>query len=103
MNVYVSNIVIAAVTFPLLALVITLPYLIYQYRKFGSVPWLRTFIVYSFCLLYTSRQFIQLLFRFQKFQIYLLHSQQCCQFLGCCSHVLPSLRDGACALPPRRA
>lgn len=38
MNVYVSNIVLAAVAFPLLAFVITLPYLVFQYRKFGSVP-----------------------------------------------------------------
>ena len=35
-------------TFPLIAAVITLPYMIYQYRKFGSIPWLRSLIVYSF-------------------------------------------------------
>ena len=61
MNVYISNIVIAAVTFPLLALVITLPYLIYQYRKFGSVPWLRTFIVYSFVFYLLCAYFLVLL------------------------------------------
>lgn len=61
MNVYVSNIVIAAVTFPLLAVVITLPYLIYQYRKFGSVPWLRTLIVYSFVFYLLCAYFLVLL------------------------------------------
>lgn len=48
MSVYTSNIVFGLLSFPLIAFVITLPYMIYQYRKFGSIPWLRTFIVYSF-------------------------------------------------------
>lgn len=61
MNVYVSNIVLAAASFPLLAFVITLPYLIYQYRKFGSVPWLRTLIVYSFVFYLLCAYFLVLL------------------------------------------
>lgn len=48
MSVYTSNIVFGLLSFPLIAFIITLPYMIYQYRKFGSIPWLRTFIVYSF-------------------------------------------------------
>lgn len=40
----------AAVIFPILAVVITLPYLIYNYRKHGSVMSLRVPIVYSFVL-----------------------------------------------------
>lgn len=48
MSGYASNIVFGFLSFPLIAALITLPYLIYQYRKFGSIPWLRTFIVYSF-------------------------------------------------------
>ncbi|WP_080797719.1 NAD(P)H-hydrate epimerase [Arabiibacter massiliensis] len=61
MNVYVSNIVFAAVSFPLIAFVITLPYLIYQFRKFGSVPWLRTLIVYSFVFYLLCAYFLVLL------------------------------------------
>ncbi|MEG2932452.1 MAG: NAD(P)H-hydrate epimerase [Gordonibacter sp.] len=48
MSGYVSNIVVGFLTFPLIAAVITLPYMVYQYRKFGSIPWLRSLIVYSF-------------------------------------------------------
>ncbi len=48
MSGYVSNIIVGFLTFPLIAAVITLPYMIYQYRKFGSIPWLRSLIVYSF-------------------------------------------------------
>ena len=36
--------------FPLVAFVITLPYLIYNYRKYGSVMGLRVPIIYSFVL-----------------------------------------------------
>lgn len=45
---YSSNVMFGLVSFPLIALAITLPYMIVQYRKFGSIPWLRTVIVYSF-------------------------------------------------------
>ena len=48
MSVYTGNIVFGLVTFPLIAFAITLPYMVYQYRKFGSIPWLRTLVVYSF-------------------------------------------------------
>ena len=48
MSVYTGNIVSGLLTFPLIAFAITLPYMVYQYRKFGSIPWLRTLIVYSF-------------------------------------------------------
>lgn len=48
MSTYASNIIFAATAFPLAAFLITLPYLIYQYRRFGSIPWLRTLVVYSF-------------------------------------------------------
>ena len=48
MSVYTNNIIFGVLSFPFIALIITLPYLLYQYRKFGSVPWFRTFVVYSF-------------------------------------------------------
>ncbi len=48
LNGYTSNIVFGLISFPFIAFAITLPYLVFQYRKFGSIPWLRTIIVYSF-------------------------------------------------------
>lgn len=61
MNVYVSDITLAVASFPLIALAITLPYLVYQYRKAGSVPWLRTFAVYSFAFYLLCAYFLVLL------------------------------------------
>ena len=46
MQTYLNDIVAAVVFFPFLALLITTPYLVYQYRKYGSIPWWRTFVVY---------------------------------------------------------
>ena len=45
---YVSNIQTALLIFPFIAAVFTLPYLIYQYRKFGSIPWWKTLLVFAF-------------------------------------------------------
>ena len=61
MNVYVSNILFAALSFPLIAFFITLPYMIYQYRRFGSIPWLRTLVVYSFAFYLLCAYFLVLL------------------------------------------
>ena len=61
MNVYVSNILLAALLFPLIAFLITIPYMIYQYRKFGSIPWLRTLVVYSFVFYLLCAYFLVLL------------------------------------------
>lgn len=46
--VYVSNIQTALLFFPFIAAAFTLPYLIYQYRKFGSIPWWKTLLVFAF-------------------------------------------------------
>ena len=61
MSVYVDNILAAAIAFPFLAALATLPYLVYQYRKFGSVPWLRTLVVYSFAFYLLCAYFLVLL------------------------------------------
>ncbi|WP_102374825.1 NAD(P)H-hydrate epimerase [Raoultibacter massiliensis] len=61
MNVYTNNIVTAAVAFPFIAFAITVPYMIYQYRKFGSIPWLRTIIVYSFVFYLMCAYFLVIL------------------------------------------
>ncbi len=50
MSVYAVPIKIGLIIFPIIALIITLPYMIKQYHKFGSIPFMRTFIIYSFVL-----------------------------------------------------
>ena len=47
---YINSIKAAMLFFPILALLITLPYMIINYRKYGSVNKLRTLILYSFIL-----------------------------------------------------
>lgn len=46
MQVYLNDIISAVVFFPFVALLITAPYMVYQYRKYGSIPWWRTFMVF---------------------------------------------------------
>ena len=50
MSVYAVPIKIGLIIFPIISLIITLPYMIKQYHKFGSIPFMRTFIIYSFVL-----------------------------------------------------
>ena len=50
MNNYIIPIEVGIIIFPIIALLITLPYLIYEYHKYGSISFLRTSIVYSFLL-----------------------------------------------------
>lgn len=45
---YIANIETALTVFPFLAAIFTVPYLIYEYRKFGSIPWWKTTLVFSF-------------------------------------------------------
>lgn len=47
MSSYVNNVVVAALLFPLIAAVLSLPYAIYQYRRFGSISGWKTFLVFS--------------------------------------------------------
>ncbi|MEG0776627.1 MAG: NAD(P)H-hydrate epimerase [Raoultibacter sp.] len=47
MNVYLYDIQQAVFWFPVLAGLFTLPYLVYQYRKYGSIPWLRSAVIYA--------------------------------------------------------
>ena len=47
---YIEPIKNAFLTFPILAFLITLPYIIISYRKYGSIPFLRVLITYSFVL-----------------------------------------------------
>lgn len=50
MSSYVTSIGAAFLFFPLIAFFLTVPYVFYQYHKYGAIPVLRTMIVYSFVL-----------------------------------------------------
>ncbi|MDR3215698.1 MAG: VanZ family protein [Bacilli bacterium] len=50
MNIYFFPIKTAFITFPLIAIALTLPYLIIQYHKYGAISKLKSFIVLSFFL-----------------------------------------------------
>ena len=50
MSGYVVPIKIGLILFPIIALLITIPYMIKEYHKYGSIIFMRTFVVYSFVL-----------------------------------------------------
>ena len=50
MNAYSIPIKFAIITFPFIAFILTIPFLIYQYRKYGAIPMLKSIIFYSFIL-----------------------------------------------------
>ena len=50
MSSYLVVIKEAFLFFPIVAIIFTLPYVIYNFRKYGSALWLRSLIVYSFIL-----------------------------------------------------
>lgn len=45
---YINTIKTALIVFPILAFLMTIPYMFNQYRKYGSINKLRTLIIYSF-------------------------------------------------------
>lgn len=61
MSDYIIPIQTAFAIFPLLAALFTIPYMIGQYHKYGSIPVLRVLIVYSFILYLTSIYFLIIL------------------------------------------
>ena len=50
MHTYIDTIKQAGIIFPPIAIVFTIPYLIYNYKKYGSIWSLRIWIIYSFIL-----------------------------------------------------
>ena len=50
MNAYSIPIKFAIITFPFIAFILTIPFLIYQYRKYGAIPILKSILFYSFIL-----------------------------------------------------
>ena len=61
MSQYFSVIQTAFLTFPVIAAVITLPYMVVQYKKYGAIPMLRSAVVYSFALYLISIYFLAIL------------------------------------------
>ena len=61
MSQYLIPIQVAFLVFPFLAALFTIPYILYQYHKYGSVPVLRSLIVYSFILYLTNIYFLVIL------------------------------------------
>lgn len=61
MSGYMNAIKVAVLTFPFLAFLITIPYMISQYRKYGSIHSLRTLIIYSFVLYLLAAYFLVIL------------------------------------------
>lgn len=50
MHTYLETIKQAAISFPAIAIIFTIPYLIYNYKKYSSIMSLRLWIIYSFIL-----------------------------------------------------
>ena len=61
MSGYMNAIKVAVLTFPFLAFLITIPYMISQYRKYGAIHSLRTLIIYSFVLYLLAAYFLVIL------------------------------------------
>lgn len=61
MSAYKIPITMAIIFFPIIAFFLTLPFLIYQYRKYGSIPFLRSAIFYSFILYLLCAYFLVIL------------------------------------------
>lgn len=61
MSVYLIPIQVAMIVFPLIAFCLTLPYAIYQYHKYGSIPILRTLIIFSFIYYMINAYFMTML------------------------------------------
>lgn len=61
MNVYKIPIEYAFIVFPFVAFILTIPFLIHQYRKFGSIPVLKSTIFYSMILYLICSYFLVIL------------------------------------------
>ena len=61
MDVYKIPIEYAFIVFPFIAFILTIPFLIHQYRKFGSIPILKSAIFYSMVLYVICAYFLVML------------------------------------------
>jgi glycopeptide antibiotics resistance protein len=58
---YENIIFIGLLIFPLIAFLITIPYIVYNYHKYGSISVIRTIIIYSFVLYLLCAYFLVIL------------------------------------------
>ena len=58
---YIKIVEFACFIFPIIALLITVPYMIKQYRKYGSVTALKSLIIYSFVLYMMTAYFMTIM------------------------------------------
>jgi glycopeptide antibiotics resistance protein len=61
MKIYLPPIESAFIAFPILAFLITIPFVIYNYKKYGSIPFIRVLIFYSFILYLLTIYFLAIL------------------------------------------
>ncbi len=61
MRAYTEPIMTAVLVFPFIAAMITLPYMVYQYRRYGAILLLRTALSYSFILYLMCAYFLTML------------------------------------------
>lgn len=61
MEIYKIPIEFAIIVFPFVAFILTIPFLIYQYRKYGAIPVLKSIIFYSFILYLITAYFMVIL------------------------------------------
>ena len=61
MEIYLKPIISACYVFPVLAVLFTLPYIIYEYHKYGSILVIRTGIVYTFIFYMLTSYFMTIL------------------------------------------
>ena len=61
MNEYLEIIKTSIYFFPVIAFIFTVPYILYQYHKYGSIYYLRVIIVYSFILYLMTAYFLVIL------------------------------------------
>lgn len=61
MDVYKIPIEYAFIVFPFVAFILTIPFLIHQYRKFGSIPMLKSAVFYSMILYLICAYFLVML------------------------------------------
>ena len=61
MEIYLKPIISACYVFPVLAVLFTLPYIIYEYHKYGSILVIRTGVVYTFIFYMLTSYFMTIL------------------------------------------
>ena len=58
---YIESITTAFITFPIIAFLFTIPFILHNYHKYGSIHFLRVFIIYTFILYLITIYFLVIL------------------------------------------